>query len=122
MTVEEEIIGLETRALERWGNGDPDGFLELCDPEVTYFDPFSKGRLDLDALRALYESIRGQVRIDSFQLVEPRVQVHGDLAILTFRFVSRGSEGSLNWHTTEVYRRCGACWRILHTHWSLPRD
>lgn len=34
----DEVIALERAALDRWGKGDPKGFLEIYAPEVTYFD------------------------------------------------------------------------------------
>ena len=118
--VAEHIIELERMALERWGRGDPGGFLEISATDVSYFDPFTERRLDgLPALRALYDEIRGKVRIDRSEIIEPRVQLAGDAAILTFRFESHGSEGSVHWNTTEVYRRTDAGWRIVHTHWAF---
>jgi hypothetical protein len=39
-TIAEEVINLERNALERWGQGDPDGYLEISAPDVVYFDPF----------------------------------------------------------------------------------
>lgn len=38
------IIDLERGALDRWGRGDPSGFLEISAPDVVYFDPFLKER------------------------------------------------------------------------------
>jgi ketosteroid isomerase-like protein len=120
LSVSEHIIGLERAALERWGRGDPDGFLEISTADVSYFDPFTEHRLDgLPALRALYDGIRGKIQIDRSEIIEPRVQVVGDVAVLTFRFESHGSEGSVHWNTTEVYRRTDAGWRIIHTHWAF---
>jgi hypothetical protein len=116
------ILAMECAALERWGAGDPDGFLELSDPEVTYFDPLIERRLDgLAGLAALYNELRGKVHIDSFELVSPAVQFAGGAAVLTFQFVSRGAEGSMRWNTTEVYRRTAAGWRIIHTHWAFTQ-
>jgi ketosteroid isomerase-like protein len=120
MSAEEEILALERVALERWGRGDPDGFLEITAPDVSYFDPFVARRADgAEALTSLYEDIRGKVHIDRFDLVEPRVQLYGDIAILTFQFDSQGSEGNMRWNTTEVYRRTGTDWRIVHSHWAF---
>jgi ketosteroid isomerase-like protein len=116
------ILSMERAALDRWGKGDPDGFLEICDPEVAYFDPFTETRLDgLDALRNLYEGIRGKIQIDSYELLRPKVDVCGEIAVLTFNFVSRGPDGEWRWNTTEVYRRTHGAWRIVHTHWSLTQ-
>lgn len=39
MTKAEEVLALERAALDRWGRGDPGGCLEICAPDVTYFDP-----------------------------------------------------------------------------------
>lgn len=119
--IEQHIIELETKALERWGNGDPSGFLEITAEDVSYFDPFCQGRIDgKPALAGLYEPIAGQVHIEKSRMIAPRVQVYGDTAVLTFQFESSGSEGSMLWNTTEVYRLIGGDWKIVHTHWALP--
>jgi ketosteroid isomerase-like protein len=114
------LLAMERSALERWGRGDPDGFLEISSEEVSYFDPFTSQRLDgLGALRALYEQLRGKVQIDRFEIIAPRVQVSGDTAVLTFRFDSEGNFGVMRWNTTEVYRRGPDGWKIIHTHWAF---
>jgi ketosteroid isomerase-like protein len=119
LNVAETIMELERDALERWGRGDPEGFLEISAPDLSYFDPFIERRLDgLAALRSMYEQIRGKIHIDRFEIIEPRVQVAGDVAVLTFRFKSYGGAGSIDWNTTEVYQRDQAGWRIIHTHWA----
>jgi len=119
-SIETTIIDLEQRALERWAHGDPDGFLNLSDNSVTYFDPFVAQRIDgLAGLRVLYEGIRGKVQLDHVELLHPRVQVCGDVAVLTFQFDGSGSDGGVLWNTTEVYRRFGESWKIVHTHWAL---
>jgi ketosteroid isomerase-like protein len=116
----ELIIGLERAALERWGQGDPDGFLDISADDVSYFDPFAAERLDSrEALRAIYDQLRGKIRIDRFEMVAPRVQFSGDVAVLTYRFDSHGSEGSMHWNTTEVYQKTPAGWKVIHTHWSF---
>lgn len=114
------IINLERAALDRWGNGDPSGFLEICAPDVVYFDPGQETRIDgLEALGKYYEAIRGKVSIDRFELLNPLVQQAGDAVVLTFNFVSfGGDEEEYRWNCTEVYRRLGEDWQIIQTHWS----
>ena len=120
LDVAETILELERAALERWGRGDPEGFLEISAPDLSYFDPFIERRLDgLAALRSMYEQIRGKIHIDRFEIIEPRVQVAGDVAVLTFRFTSYSNGSSIDWNTTEVYQRGEAGWRIIHTHWAF---
>ncbi len=116
------IIAMEKAALTRWGNGDPSGFLEISAPEVVYFDPFQECRLDgLEALAALYESIRGQVHVDRFELLNPHVQLGGELAVLTFNYVSYNGAEASRWNCTEVYRLTENGWRIIQTHWSFTK-
>ena len=120
LDVAETILELERAALERWGRGDPEGFLEISAPDLSYFDPFIESRLDgLPAMRSLYDQYRGKIHIDRFEIVEPRVQVAGDVAVLTFRFTSYSNGSSIDWNTTEVYQRGEAGWRIIHTHWAF---
>lgn len=114
------ILALERAALDRWGQGDPAGFLEICAPEVTYLDPFLTQRIEgLPALTAYYESLRGQVKIDRDELLAPLVQGAGDAAVLSFNYVAHIGAKCLRWHCTEVYRQIDQAWRIVHTHWSL---
>ena len=115
-----KILALERAALDRWGKGDPSGYLEINDAGVSYFDPFLANRIDgLPALTALYESIRGKIQIQRDEIIDPRVQIVGEAAVLTFRYVSHGSEGSMRWNCTEVYQRFNDEWKIIHSHWSF---
>ena len=89
---------------------------------MVYFDPFQPRRLDgIAALTSLYESTRGQVHIDRYELINPHVQLGGDLAVLTFNYVSWVGETEHRWNCTEVYRRAAGQWRIVQTHWSLTQ-
>lgn len=121
-TVDAQILALERAALDRWGQGDPNGYLEISAADVTYFDPFIEHRLDgRAALAAWYDPLRGKIKIERDQILDPRVQVIGEAAILTFQFVSEGSEGKAHWNCTEVYRRADGNWQIVHTHWSFTK-
>ena len=116
----ETIIAMECAALDRWGNGDPSGFLEICAPDVVYFDPSLEQRIDgREALSKYYEGIRGKVSFERFELLNPLVQGVGDAAVITFNFVSYGAaDDEYKWNCTEVYRRSGEGWEIIQTHWS----
>ena len=121
--VAQEIIELERAALTRWLDGDPAGFLEISDDEVVYFDPFLARRIaGLSALRDYYEPLRGKIHAARFELIEPLVQHVGELAVLTFNFVSYGgNENEMRWNCTEVYRQRAAGWKIIQTHWSFTQ-
>ena len=114
-----EIIAMERAALDRWGNGDPSGFLEICADDVVYFDPFVERRIDgLQQLTKYYEPARGKIRTDRYELLNPHVQQSGDVAVLTFNYISWTDDKTSRWNCTEVYRRDDEGWRIIQTHWS----
>lgn len=122
------IIAMERAALDRWGAGDPGGYLEIMALDVTYFDPVQERRVDgLRAMTTLLESWRGKIRVDRYDMVGPMVQEHGDAALLTFNLVSYrtradGTEHAIaHWNATEMYARVDAGWRIVHSHWSFVR-
>ena len=116
-----EILALEHAALVRWCNGDPSGCLDISAPDVVYFDAFIQQRIDgWEALSVYYETIRGRVSGERFEIRNPVVQRAGDLAVLTFNFASYDTnEIEFRWNCTEVYRRDAAGWRIIQTHWSF---
>ena len=112
---------MEHAALVRWCSGDPSGFLEICAPDVVYFDPFLERRLDgIAALTAHYEALRGKVSASHFEILNPHVQRSGGMAVLTFNFVSfGGNENGMRWNCTEVFRRDPPGFRLIQTHWSF---
>lgn len=130
MDVRQHIISLERAALDRWIHADPDGYLSIYADDATYFDPFRDKRVDgLDELKARTASMRG-VKLPftepRYDMVDPRVDIDGNVAVLTFNLVNYGkptgsSEEKVlaRWNATEVYRRADADWRIIHTHWSF---
>jgi ketosteroid isomerase-like protein len=115
------ILAIERAAFERWAKGDLNGFLDASDPDVDYFDPFVDSRLEgLPALRALYAKMP-TFKVERWEMINPRVQVSGDMGVLTFNFVTHMQRGETRWNTTEVYRRKNGQWRIIHTHWALTK-
>lgn len=115
-----KIIALETAALEKWNKGNPSGYLELYTPDFTYFDPFLEKRLDgFDKIEALYEEMRGKVRVDKYEIIEPVVQATDEMAVLTYNLISYTEETVYKWNCTEVYKLVANEWKIIHNHWSL---
>lgn len=128
---EEEVIALERSALDRWITGNPQGYLDLYAPDVTYFDPFRDKRVDgLQAIRTLVappKDFKLPFTDPRYEMIDPKTERYGDLVLLTFNLVNYGklpgqSETVLaRWNATEVYARVGGNWRILHSHWSLVK-
>jgi ketosteroid isomerase-like protein len=119
-TIPAHIIALEQAALIRWGKGDPSGFLEISAPDVVYFDPYVPRRIDgLAALTEFYQPIWNTIFFDRFELVNPNVQVAGDIAVLTFNYISYKGDESDRWNCTEVYCCRENRWQIIQSHWSF---
>lgn len=119
--ISDKIISLEKEALERWNNGDPSGYLELSANDVVYFDPFLNKRLNGHAeLTQLYESIRGTIKVDKYEMINPLVQGNEGIAVLTFNLVSYTGSMVSKWNCTEVFRKeTDGNWKIIQTHWSF---
>lgn len=121
----QKIIAMERAALDRWGNGDPQGYLGIMAQDFSYFDPNQEKRIDgLSAMKELLAPITGKVKIDRYEMINPRVQTNGDIAVLTFNLLShvKPPDGSANltvrWNSTEIYGRIEGEWKLIHSHWS----
>jgi ketosteroid isomerase-like protein len=126
-TQSDTVIAMERAALDRWGKGDPQGYLEIYAPEVTYFDPMQPKRVDgLEAMKALLIPLTGKFTVDRFEMLDPKVQRHGDVSILTFNLVSHGRTPAgeamvVHWNATAVYARLSGKWQLIHHHWSFAK-
>ncbi len=126
-----ELVALERSALDRWITLDPQGYLELYAPEVTYFDPTTERRVDgLEAMQkrlAPMRSIKLPFKDPRYEMIDPKVERHGDVALLTFNLINYGKlpdrpESVLaRWNSTEVYSQINRKWKIIHSHWSYTK-
>ncbi|MDD4058549.1 MAG: nuclear transport factor 2 family protein [Bacteroidales bacterium] len=119
-SITKKIIALETEALEAWHNGNPTLYLELYTEDFTYFDSAHDRRIDgWDKIKELYESMRGKVKMDRFEIINPIVQTKGNMAVLTYNLHSYAGESLWEENCTEVYRlEDNNEWKIIHSHWS----
>jgi ketosteroid isomerase-like protein len=127
----EELVALERSALDRWIQFDPQGYLDIQAPEVTYFDPFTEkrvtGREALQARVAPMKTMKPPFSDPRYEMIDPKVQRMGDMALLTFNLVNYGKlpdrpESVLaRWNSTEVYGRIDGKWKIIHSHWSFTQ-
>jgi ketosteroid isomerase-like protein len=121
----DDVIAIERAALDRWGKGDPEGFLQTYAAEVTYFDPSRPRRVDgLATMRELYGPLAGKIKVDHYEMIGPKVQRHGDVAVLTYNLRSHGAgpDGKpavTRWNSTSVYVRARGAWKVVHSHWSF---
>ena len=125
-SAEEAILAAEHRALERWSQGDPLGYSNAAAPDITYFDDIgAQLRVEgIDAVREYLASLQGQIPIHSYEVVDPKVQVLGDVGILTFRYHPSDTAGGAlpPWKATTVYRQVDGRWRMVHANWSMAKS
>ena len=123
LTVTDKTIALETAALDAWLDGNPTPYLELYSKDFTYFDPVQERRLDgWDRIKELYETMRGTVKMDRFEIINPVVQQAGTMAVLTYNLQTSSGDTLWKENCTEVYRlEENNEWKIIHSHWSLTK-
>ena len=127
--ITQTIISLEHRALNTWNKGDVEGQLKFYTDDVTFFDPITAKRIDgLPAVAEYFRTLwAGKVNIPRYEMLNPQVITGTDLAVLTYNLVNYayaadGSEkASTQWNSTQVYRRIGDQWRVVHVHWSFMK-
>lgn len=119
--IKAKIIALEKQALELWNNGNPDGFLELSSDDIVYIDPVFENKLEeKEALTEYYNSVRGKIKIDSYEMIEPTVQLSKNVAVLTYNYGVQRDGQIFKMNCTEVYKLdTSNQWKIIHTHWSF---
>jgi ketosteroid isomerase-like protein len=123
-----DVIATERASLDRWAKGDPDGFLSTYAADVTYFSPTEERRVDgSEAMTALLAPVRGKIRIDRYEMLNTKVQRHGDVAVLTYNIVNYGRQPdgterpTTRWNSTAVFHRVGGRWRTIHSHFSYTK-
>lgn len=123
---EQAILAQERRALDRWAQGSPLGYVDGHAGDVTYFDDIgAHRRIDgIVALRHYAASLEGKIPPHRYELVDPKVQVYGDIGIVTLRYEPFGVDGQPlpRWKATSVYRRTAKEWHVVHAHWSLVKE
>ena len=122
--IAQTIIALEKQALDRWSAGDPQGFAANFTADATYFDDIgAQARLEgTEELQNYFKSLDGKISKHSYELVNPKVQVYDNIAILTFQYHSKIGEASgPPWKATEVYRLTNGKWQVVHSNWSMVK-
>jgi ketosteroid isomerase-like protein len=112
---------MEKAALEEWNKGNPTGYLNIYAEDFTYFDPMQRIN-GFEKIKELYESIRGKIQVEKYEMINPVVQIYGKTVVLSYILESY-SEGKISrWNCTEVYKQqADKQWKIIHNHWSLSR-
>ena len=120
----DEIIALERSALDKWSQGNTHGYIDIGADDVTWFDfmPGAQPRIEgLEAVRNYMASLAGQIPPHTYDIVNPKVQVYGNTAILTFHWKASTTDGKAleGWKATSVYHWKNGKWSMVHAHWSI---
>ncbi|HCY75445.1 MAG TPA: hypothetical protein DHV28_05950 [Ignavibacteriales bacterium] len=123
MTSQEIIITKEKAILDRWITGDTFGFIEAAAEEITYFDPgLEKRCTGKKEFHNWIAAFNGTFSFPNYELLDPQVQMHGDVGVLTFNFIGIMKDGSKEYfNTTEVYKLINGDWKLISSHWSQTK-
>ena len=123
--VANQIIAREKAASEAWQQKDKAFWADYLTDDATYFgamspyleiDPKVNFIPKLDQYFELFKML-------DFQMYNPRVQVYGDVAVLTYNNAATVDMGGnmMNYtgKVTSVYVKQGNTWRVVHGHESF---
>jgi ketosteroid isomerase-like protein len=117
-----QIIAREKASIEAWQKKDKAFYTDFLTDDATFFSSESP-YLETDPKQNFlpkFDQYTEMFKINDFQMHNPRVQVYGDTAILTYNSTVSVSFGGqpLNYtaKVTSVYVKQGNTWRVVHAH------
>jgi hypothetical protein len=119
-----EVLEVNQRLLDSIADGDWDTYAELCDPEITAFEPESTGHLvqGMDFHR-FYFDLGGASGPHCVTMASPHVRMLGpDAALVSYvRLVQKldpatGDPIVVQSEETRVWQRSEGAWRHVHFH------
>ena len=135
--MQEEILSLLNRNLQAIWDGDAAAFATICAPDVSFFEWYiSTQRIDgvdfhLREILVHAQALGSEEGAHTgHEILQPRVQVYGDTAIVTYTLLVRSVLGATVTRTqqneTRVYHRFAEGWKLVHCHkspcWRAPHD
>lgn len=121
----QHIINLEKEALDLWFNGQTSGYSRLWSREsFSYFDGVITKRIDShQQIEEVLKTIEGKLFApEGYRFENPRVQLFGDTAILTFQLYAKTTLIDMQYNCIEVYHKeASGEWHVVHSTWSFIR-
>ena len=119
---ETALLAQAHRDLERWSQGDTEGYGGSAAGDITYFHNAPAGpRVDgIEAYRDFLTGLKGLIPPHDYELIDPKVQMYGDVGVFTAIYRALTPEGDLlaQGRGTSVYREANGDWEMVHCHWS----
>ena len=120
-----QIIAREKSSVEAWQRKDKAFFADFLADDASYFSPMSPYLDSEPKVNFLpkFEQYAEMFKYNDVQMYNPRVQVYGDVAVLTYNSSVSGSMAGqpINYTSkmTTVYVKQGNTWRVVHSHESM---
>jgi ketosteroid isomerase-like protein len=119
------IIAREKGSFEAWQRKDKAYFADFMTDDATMFSwmsPYLEIEPKVNFLPK-FEQYAEMIKFNDFSMYNPRVQVYGDTAVLTYNSSVSASFGGqpVNYtaKVTSVYVKQGNTWRVVHAHESM---
>jgi calcium/calmodulin-dependent protein kinase (CaM kinase) II len=122
---QKEVLQLTHILLKAIHEGDLDTYRALCLPDLSCYEtdvaPYRIDVIDfhIDLMRS-QSAIGGFSNLTRFDILTPRVQLHGDSAIVTYtRLMTYAAAVPPAWkafNETRVFVRLNGAWRLAHFH------
>ncbi|MBI4483304.1 MAG: nuclear transport factor 2 family protein [Acidobacteria bacterium] len=120
---EREVLDVARRLLRAYAEKDLEAFRETFDEDASGFwtKPYrADGREEI--LASMAESFKS-IEVSHWSLRQPRVQIHGDVAVVSFHWSESGRFGDQHYDitgkATEVYVKTKKGWKTIHYHYSV---
>jgi len=117
-----QIIAREKASFEAWQHKDKAFFADYMADDATFFS-FESPYLETDPkvnFLPKFEQYAEMFKFNDYQMHNPRVQIYGDTAVLTYNSsISATFSGQpINYtaKVTSVYVKQGNTWRVVHAH------
>ena len=135
--MEDEILDVLNRNLAAIWNGDLQAYQQTCAQDVSFFEWYvTTQRIDgldfhLREIQVHAEALGGGAGARTeHEVLQPRVQVYGDTAIVTYTLLVRSVRDAAVTRTqhneSRVFHRFDDGWKLVHCHkspcWRAPHD
>ena len=117
----DELLTLTERLLESISRRDWETYAQICDPELTAFEPEARGAVHGLAFHRFYFEQAAASGPQHTTLCDPHVRLLGDAAVVSYiRLVQRLGEGGKpqteRLEETRVWHSPRGAWRHVHFH------
>jgi len=125
----ETFMALETEAMEAWRQGNPLKYWEMSHERILYVDPgLTSPIVGQVSFRKFLGQLTGSIHYGVSEFIDPAVCRLGDLAILSYQYLSAAHEvdralgRTTLWDVTHVYAMAENRWQLVHSHRSFTKQ